>query len=187
MKVQWDFGADDNSQPVMVPRSDKTLAAIPPKRVRQLREHLIKALRELRTAKPLERFASRLRPEPADFPARVATTACSLCKGWCCRNGGDDAFLDDRTLARVRIANPSMTEADLLHLYLDRLPPVAYRDSCIFHGARGCTLDRSLRSDVCNSYFCGGLGDYMKTGATVPVKVIAGEGNQMRTSPVLRP
>jgi len=46
MKVQWDFGADDNSQPVMVPRSDKTLAAIPPKRVRQLREHLIKALRE---------------------------------------------------------------------------------------------------------------------------------------------
>jgi hypothetical protein len=188
MKVQWDFGDDDNSQPVMVPRSDKTLAVVPPKRVRQLREHLIKALRELRTAKPLERFfASRLRPEPADFPARVASTACSMCKGWCCRNGGDDAFLDDRTLARVRIAKPGMTEADLLHLYLDRLPPVAYRDSCIFHGARGCTLDRSLRSDVCNSYFCGGLGAYMKTGATVPVKVIAGEGDQMRTSPVLRP
>jgi hypothetical protein len=187
MKVHWDFDADDNSLPVMVPRSDKTLAAIPPKRVRQLREHLIKALGELRTAKPWERFASRVRPEPAGFPARVASTACAMCKGWCCRNGGDDAFLDDRTLARVRIAKPDMTEADLLHLYLDRLPPVAYRDSCIFHGAHGCTLDRSLRSDVCNSYFCGGLGAYMKTSATVPVKVIAGEGNQMRTSPVLRP
>ena len=49
MKARWDFDADDNSLPVMVPRSDKTLAAIPPKRVRQLREHLIKALRELRT------------------------------------------------------------------------------------------------------------------------------------------
>ena len=56
MKVQWDFDADDNSLPVMVPRSDKTLAAIPPKRVRQLREHLIKALGELRTAKPWERL-----------------------------------------------------------------------------------------------------------------------------------
>ena len=155
--------------------------------MRQLREHLIKVLHELRTARHLERFASRLRPEAADFPARVAKTACSMCKGWCCRNGGDDAFLDDRTLARVRLAQPDLTEHALLHLYLNRLPPVAYRDSCIFHGEHGCTLDRSLRADVCNSYFCGGLGAYMKTGAIVPVKVIAGEGEKMRTSLVLMP
>jgi hypothetical protein len=46
---QRDDGNDD-SLPVMVPRSDKGLAAIAPERVRQLREHLIKALRDLRTA-----------------------------------------------------------------------------------------------------------------------------------------
>ena len=49
---------DDDSLPVMVPRSDNGLAAIPPERVRRLREHLIEALRELRTAKHWERLAS---------------------------------------------------------------------------------------------------------------------------------
>jgi hypothetical protein len=176
---------DDDSLPVMVPRSDKELVPTPATRVRRLREHLIEALRELRTAKRAERITSP--PEPTGFAARVARTACSLCNGWCCRNGNDDAFLDDRTLARVRLARPEMDERAVLRLYLDLVPPVAYRDSCIYHGKRGCTLDRSLRADVCNRYYCGGLGAYMKTRAAVPVKVIAGEGDKMRTSPVLTP
>ena len=92
MKVRRDF--DDDAQPAVVPRNDKALVAVAPERVRRLREHLIKELRNLRTAKHLVRFASPLRPEPTGFPARVARTACSLCKGWCCRNGDDDAFLD---------------------------------------------------------------------------------------------
>jgi hypothetical protein len=187
MKIRRDFGADDDSEPVMVPRNNKALVAIGPERIQRLREHLIQTLRERRTAKHWERFASPVGTDPTGFAARVAHVACSLCKGWCCRNGDDDAFLDDRTLARVRISNPDMTERAILRLYLDRVPPVAYRDSCIFHGKEGCTLDRSLRADVCNSYFCGGLDAYMKTGAAVPTRVIAGEGDQMRTSPVLTP
>jgi hypothetical protein len=187
MNVRRNFSAGDDAQPVMVPRNDKALVAIAPERIQRLREHLIEALRELRTAKHLERFASPVRAEPTGFAARVAHTACSLCKGWCCRNGDDDAFLDDRTLARVRLARPEMTERAILRLYLDRVPPVGYRDSCIFHSKRGCTLERSLRADVCNSYFCGGLGAYVKTGAMVPTKVIAGEGDTMRTSSLLMP
>ena len=58
MKVQRDFGADDDSQPVIVPRNDKALVAIAPERVRRLREHLIETLREMRAAKPWARFAS---------------------------------------------------------------------------------------------------------------------------------
>ena len=91
----------------MVPRNDKALVAIEPERVRRLREHLIQTLREMRAAKHWARFASPARQEPAGFAARVAETACSLCKGWCCRNGDDDAFLDDETLARVRLARPT--------------------------------------------------------------------------------
>ena len=178
---------DDDSLPVMVPRSDKALVPVSAARVRRLREHLLNAIRECLTEKQWERSASPIRPEPTGFAARVAQTACSLCKGWCCRNGDDDAFLDDRTLARVRVAKPGTTERDLLRLYLGRVPAVAYRDSCIFHGKQGCTLDRSLRADICNTYFCGGLGAYMKTRAAVPTRVIAGEGNMMRTSPVLVP
>ena len=90
-------------------------------------------------------------------------------------------------MARVRLARPDMDERAVLRLYLDRVPTAAYRDSCIYHGKQGCTLDRSLRADVCNSYYCGGLGAYMKTGAAVPTKVIAGEGDKIRTSQVLVP
>ena len=184
-KIRRDF--DDDSQVIIVPSNDKPMVAIGPERVRRLRKHLVGILRDLRTAKHLECLAVSTRPESTGFPARVARTACSLCKGWCCRNGENDGFLDDATLARVRLANPNMTERAMLSLYLKRVPPIAYRDSCIFHGKNGCTLDRSQRADVCNIYYCGDLGAYMKTGAASPTRVIAGEGENMRTSPVLIP
>ena len=97
MRIQPD--CDDDSQPVIVPRNDKPLVAVKPDRAHRLREHLIKVIRELRTEK---RWARSAQPaEPTGFPARVAQAACSLCKGFCCRNGDDDGYLDDRTLARV--------------------------------------------------------------------------------------
>jgi hypothetical protein len=64
---------DDDSLPVMVPRSDKTLVAISAKRVRRLRERLIEALQELRTAKHSKCFASPVRPEPTGFRGRRGT------------------------------------------------------------------------------------------------------------------
>jgi hypothetical protein len=179
---------DDDAAPVIVPLNDKTLVAVSPERVRRLREHLANEMGALRKAKHPDRLASPDRPGPAGFLATVALSACSLCKGWCCRKGDDDAFLDDRTLARVFLARPEMTEQDVLGLYTDRVPPMAYRDSCIFHGKSGCTLDRSMRSDVCNVYYCGGLEAFMKSNAEpAPTVVIAGEGDGMRTSAVLVP
>ncbi len=76
----------------------------------------------------------------------------------------------------------------VLRLYVERVPDVGYDGSCIFHGKSGCTLDRSMRSDVCNSYYCGGLQAYMSGGGgAVPTIVIAGEGDRLRTSPILTP
>ena len=98
MKVRRDFGADEDCEPVIVPRNDEALVAVAPERVRRLREHLIGTLREMRTAKPWVHSVAPARRDATGFPTRVAQTACSLCKGWCCRNGDDDAFLDDRTL-----------------------------------------------------------------------------------------
>jgi hypothetical protein len=179
---------DDDPLPVMVPRSDRTLASTPPERVRRLRKHLIVTLRALRTIKPPKRPPSPPRPEPEGFAGRVAGTACGLCKGWCCKNGEDDAFLDEQTLLRVRRASPALNARAILRLFLDRVPPDTYQGSCIFHGKQGCTLDRSLRSDVCNTYFCGGLQNYLTGGdTTTPAVIFAGEGSKMRTSPVLTP
>ena len=79
---------DDDSLPVIVPRSDKVLVPMSATRIRRLREHLRVALHTMKDPKC---SASPLRPEPEGFAARVARTACSLCRGWCCRNGDDDA------------------------------------------------------------------------------------------------
>jgi hypothetical protein len=180
--------ADDDSLPVMVPRNDKATVPISPERVRRLRKHLVVVLRALRRMMNPEDSVSPLRPEPEGFVGRVARTACSLCKGSCCENGKDHAFLDEGTIARVRRASLALDGRAVLRLYVERVPEVGYKDSCIFHGKQGCALDRSLRSDVCNSYFCGGLQVYMTGGDTaMPTMIIAGVGEKMRTSAILMP
>ena len=173
---------DDDALPVMVPRNDRALEGMAANRVQRLRHHLI----SLMAGKTAHETGSPPRLEPEGFAARVARTACSLCRGWCCRNGADDAFLDEPTLARAGLAM-SDAEAVIQH-YLGRVPAVSYEGSCIFHAERGCTLDRSMRSDVCNAYFCGGLHAYVKgDDAVSPVVVIAGERDKMRKSSVLMP
>ena len=187
-RLNFNADAEDDSMPVMVPRNDKAAVPTSPERVRRLRKHLVVALRASRRTKNPKHSVSPLRPEPEGFAARVAHTACSLCKGSCCRNGKDHAFLDEATMARARRATLALDVRAVLRLYLERVPEVGYKDSCIFHGKQGCTLDRSLRSDVCNSYFCGGLQVYLTGGDTVtPTMIIAGVGDKLRTSPILMP
>lgn len=177
--------ADGDWQPVMVPRSTKTLVPISSERVQRLREHLAAALGAMRDRGAP---ASPLKPEPEGFAARVVQTACALCRGWCCRNGADDAFLDHRTMTRAAAGRPDLDAASLLQLYVERVPEVGFDNSCIFHGRQGCTLDRSLRSDVCNAYFCGGILSFMADGdATTAAVIFAGEGDTLRTSSVLLP
>ena len=187
-RLKLDADAEDDSLPVMVPRNDKAVVPTSNERVRRLRKHLVVALRALRTIKNHKRSVSPLRPEPEGFAGRVARAACSLCKGWCCRNGADHAFLDEGTMARVRRARLTLDARAVLRLYVERVPEVGFEDSCIFHGKQGCTLDRSLRSDVCNSYFCDGLQSYLTDDdAMTPTMIIAGVGDKTRTSPILMP
>jgi hypothetical protein len=178
-----DAASTDGSQAVVVPLNQKALAPTSVERVRRLRKHLVASLRAMRTMRDPVGSASPLRPEPDGFTGEVARTACSLCRGWCCKGGGDHAYLDERTMARVRRAREELDARAVLRLYVERVPSDGYDGSCVFHGAQGCTLDRSLRSDVCNSYFCTALGNYVKSGgAPTDVMVIAGEGDQMRMS-----
>ncbi len=166
----------------MVPRNDRALVQMSANRVQRLRAHLVTLLAGM---KP-DATAPPVRAEAEGFVARVAHAACSLCRGWCCRNGADDAFLDAPTLARAALA--TVAAETVIQHYLSRVPTVGYEGSCIFHAEQGCTLDRSMRSDVCNAYFCGGLHAYLKgDDTTSPVVVIAGERNKIRRSPVLLP
>jgi hypothetical protein len=180
------FGGDEGGrQALVVPLNQKVLGPTSAERVRRLRKHLVASLRAMRTMKDPVGSASPLRPEPDGFVGQVARAACTACRGWCCKGGGDHAYLDERTMARVRRAREELDARAVLRLYVDRVPTEGYDGSCVFHGAAGCTLDRSLRSDVCNSYFCTALGNYVKDGgAATSVMVIAGEGKVVRTAVV---
>src|ERR1700722_20065707 len=139
--------SDEDYATVTVPQSDKRLALVGANRVERLKQHLRDVLWEIRIAKKAPQ-PSPVVPEPDGFRAVVARKACSLCKGHCCRHGGDDAFLNDETLARVRLAQPKISDEAIVRLYVGHVPPEAYAGSCIFHGKKGCTLGRSMRANI---------------------------------------
>ncbi len=173
-------------QMVTVPLNRKPLGPTSSERARRLRKHLIASLRGLRTMKDPVGSASPNRPEPDGFAGDVARAACVLCRGYCCKGGGEHAYLDERVMARVRRAHPDLDARAVLRLYLDRVPAIGHEGSCVFHAAEGCTLDRALRSDVCNSYFCTGLGNFLKAAESAQsVMIMSGEGEEVRLSPVL--
>jgi hypothetical protein len=177
--------ADDKVLRVTVPRNTMPLVPVAAERVRHFRASLVKAMRE---ARELRRVAAPCPPSPTGFAATVASTACGLCEGWCCRHGGDDAYLDGQTMARVRREMPDLDAGAVVRLYASRVPAVAYEGSCIFHGAKGCTLERSLRADICNTYYCKGLTAYLRNRRKDSPRVIfAGKGDAMRSSAVLLP
>src|SRR5277367_376771 len=167
MSMQYFTVPDGDAEPggdqaVMVPYNGKSLAPNSPERTRRLRKHLVQSLRALRTMKDPVGNASGLHPAPEGFAGKVTRTACTMCRGYCCKGGGEHAYLDERVMARVRMAQPELDARGVLRRYLDSVPEVGYEGTCLFHGEKGCTLDRSLRSDVCNSYFCDMLGEFVK-------------------------
>jgi hypothetical protein len=171
---------------VMVPLLKDTLEPPPAARVRALKRHLVQSLRDLRIAKRPERLIQRSSPEPAGFTATVLQAGCATCRGHCCKGGGDHAYIDVRTMARVRRDNPDLDARAIIGLFLACLAPLAYRASCLFHGAAGCTLPRGLRAELCNAYYCNGLKEFLQR-EEIPerVQIVATRGGIERRSPIL--
>ena len=183
-----DRTSNDRDEPyvVSVPLMRDPAEPPPPERVRALKRHLIRSLRDLRVAKRPERLIQARTPEPEGFTAAVLRAGCATCQGHCCKGGGEHAYLDERTMARVRHENPGLDARAIIGLYLARLAPLSTRGSCLFHGPEGCTLGRALRAELCNLYHCNGLLDFLKRDPPPDhVRVVAAHGGRERRSPVL--
>jgi len=93
--------------------------------------------------------------------------------------GGTHAFIDERTIARLRAERPGLTDHRLIKAYVAAVPDRGVIGSCVFHGARGCALERGMRAELCNSYYCNGLLDVLKAppedGATITIETQNGE------------
>lgn len=116
----------------------------------------------------------------ADAPPRPGmAAACIACRGHCCRAGGSRAFMDAKSMSRIRRAHANAD--DLIDAYVAAVPELHIADGCVFQGERGCTLPRDLRSDTCNEFYCQPLRNWivsapeMKPGPTAVAVVYDGE------------
>jgi hypothetical protein len=153
-------GRDADSDDVFVlavPAQRAPLVDVTVERRRRLRRHIAKLLRA-----PL---AEGSKARPTAVPAAASTvvhSACAACQGRCCGYGAERAYLTEATIARVATSGDRPPAQRILRRYMARVPHQAVGGSCIFHGAQGCTLDRSMRSDTCNNHFCPALKNYLR-------------------------
>lgn len=91
----------------------------------------------------------------ADPENALISAGCATCQGSCCKQGAaNNAFLTDDLLRYFILKTPELTPNIIRSTYLDALPDVSVKDACVFQGAQGCVLDRSLRANTCNSFHC---------------------------------
>ncbi len=64
------------------------------------------------------------------------------------------AFLEADTIRLYRRRHPGATPDDVRARYLGRVPRHTVEHSCVYHGERGCVLERDERADICNRYHC---------------------------------
>jgi hypothetical protein len=168
------MSTSDKTHLITVPGQREALVPPSAARIRALRRHLIEAIRDLVKARRPDRLIQRRTVEPTGFRAAVVSESCGHCRGSCCMAGGTHAFLDERTMARVHAEQPNLTARQVVRAYIGAVAPLAYRDSCLFHGETGCNLARPLRAELCNSYYCNGLLDFLnaKIDAGHAVKIV---------------
>jgi hypothetical protein len=146
---------------VELPGFDAPLVPIPAERREALAAHVREIVADLKTPARAARKAGPV--PPAEVPG--VATGCALCRGFCCHTGGNEAYLNPKTLARVWSERAHLSAEDLVAAYVGAVPDLAFEGSCIFHAADGCALPRAMRSNVCHAYQCTPLRNALSAGA----------------------
>jgi hypothetical protein len=142
---------------IELPGFDRPLRAVGKKRRRIFAVFLEELIGEV--SRPRTRTADKMKARPE---ATTFADACRACRGHCCRNGGNDAYLDENAIRQAWARHPRLSRRGLIQLYLDAIPDKAFANSCLFHAKDGCSLPRSLRAPVSEAYLCGPLSRLMK-------------------------
>ena len=170
---------------VNLPIGLQTLAAMDDSRIEKYREHIqhcFEVASEYKDfsdipedqhkssvvhAKTSERLYSE-HPEVAEISDRF----CTICKGGCCSEGANFAYISGVTIWRLLQRQPRLKADEVVTLYLDHLPEHSIEGSCINQTEKGCSLPKELRSDVCNGYYCSELQVFQKTYREEPLPTL---------------
>ena len=120
----------------------------------------------------------------------VVGPACASCRGSCCIRGyGQMAFVKVGTIQGFRRAEPGLTQEAILARYAAHFPEESSAGGCIFQGPLGCTLPRSFRAGICNTYHCELLDALIEEarGAEGPVVVAAADAEGVQVVSVMAP
>lgn len=168
-------GAQPNSSTIplaVIPYWEFRLTNLAEGRRRAFRNHLnlmLSHATENRNFTPAEGKDPPMTPQVQELIGRV----CAFCEGWCCRGGGNHAYITADTLRRYMAANPHLRPREVLANYLDRLGNRVNYLSCIYHGPKGCGLPADMRSDTCNQYFCTGASRLLaEIGSAAPMELV---------------
>jgi hypothetical protein len=165
---------------VVVPGFDAAMQPMTQQRRDNLRAHLEEVLSV--TSSELVEDSTVHR---SNATQQVINAACATCRGYCCRKGGDSAYIKPETIARVRQHHPDLSNEAIASMYVNAVPEIVTANSCIFHGNQGCTLPRDFRADICNDYHCPPLEAWLSSASRLAVAVVAVEGVQVVRSSLI--
>lgn len=154
---------------IAVPALDAQLSVPSVERRERFRDSVIAAVT---AAAGTAQDAAVVPDEPAEHEA-VRSATCGVCRGACCRYGGDTAYIDEAVVRRVRTFQPHLDDAALVALFIGAIPERTVEGSCILHGESGCALPRERRSHVCNNYYCRPIRDWEAETARTGVRPTA--------------
>lgn len=143
-----------------VPSNFRQICNLPEKRQRLFRDHLYRIINDSASysADGRKEGATLGKIEmSAQTPPSVEMNACTVCRGSCCSSGGTKAYMTPKTIIDLKARRPELRPAQIVQLYMDRIPKRTYSNSCVFHCESGCALTRELRSETCNIFVCGSI------------------------------
>ena len=156
--------------PVAIPINMRHIRHLPEKRRRtfcdQLKQLLDQAAAEQCSSTHLtDNFTMQMKRDAQMQGTKlhsILINACAICRGSCCKNGGEHAYLKVDTLLHYIHQHPELQQHQVLEEYLSFLPKKTYEDSCVYHAKFGCSLPRHMRSECCDLFACHGLADIVE-------------------------
>lgn len=153
---------DASSFPVLpLPQNHEVGTPLLPARREALRKHLIRvatrAFEHRRGVTTEDAPAVIYRPlldPPSPEMDTFLRTACTACRGACCRSAGEHAYITHHTILRFLEDQPDHTLEQVVDAYTRHVPARTLPSGCVFQHSEGCALPRDMRSITCNRYYC---------------------------------
>ncbi|MEH6835058.1 MULTISPECIES: hypothetical protein [Falsihalocynthiibacter] len=142
----------------VVPFQNNPVEPLPPAHREAFRQHLEKIVEEAFALGSSALENAEISPN-SSAEHSIIDAACSTCQGFCCARGGGEnhAFLTVKTILGYLSQNQELLQEDVIAHYTDALPQASVRAACVFQSDQGCTLERTSRAPLCNTFYCHDL------------------------------